>query len=145
MTRVQKESIEQMLDYLMFPTRFTKSYSNVGNSYPPYNIVKASDNSLVLEVAVAGFKEEEVSVVVEDGYLRISGKKTDNSGVEYLYKGIGTRSFERSFALSKDAIVQSADYNDGILSILVEEQIPEEKKSRQIPIKRNVSQSFLTE
>jgi molecular chaperone IbpA len=136
MTKIQKD-IEQMLDLLMFPTRFTKTYTNVGNAYPPYNIVKIAENSLVLEVAVAGFSENEVSVLVEDGYLRISGKKDETAGrakEEYLYKGIGTRSFERSFALSKDAVVQSATYKSGILSVLVEEQIPEEKKPRKIQV-----------
>ncbi len=127
-----------MLDYMLFPTRFAKAYNNTGGvSYPPYNIVKVSDDSLILEVAVAGFNEDEITVLVEDGYLKISGKKSAETNVEYLYKGIGTRSFERSFALSKDAIVESASFEAGILSVLVKEQVPEEKKPRQIPIKKS--------
>jgi molecular chaperone IbpA len=128
---------------MLFPTRFAKAYSNTsGVSYPPYNILKVSDDSLILEVAVAGFNEDEISVLVEDGYLKISGKKSAENGVEYLYKGIGTRSFERSFALSKDAVVESASFEAGILSVLVKEQFPEEKKPRQIPIKK-VEKTFL--
>ena len=128
---------DNIINTLMFPTQFAKNFVNTGAGYPPYNIIKSSENETVLEVAVAGFKEDEVNVVVEDGYLKVSGKKlTNDDGVNYLYKGIGARSFERSFALSKDAKIDNAEYADGILSVFVSFQIPEEKKSKSIPIQR---------
>ena len=144
MTRLDKE-IDELLNAILFPTRYTKNFTNVGPSYPPYNIVKLSDGHMVLEVAVAGFNEDEVTVVVDDGYLKISGKKVDNEEQPlYLYKGIGTRAFEKTFALSKHAKVEEADYVDGILTIHVKEEIPEEKKPKQIPINRS-EKVFLTE
>lgn len=135
MTRIQKE-IDEIINTLLFPTRYSKSFTNVGTTYPPYNIIKISDSETVLEVAVAGFKENEIKVVVENGYLKISGKKENNDTANYLYKGIGTRSFEKSFALSKDTKVERAEYADGILSVFVKYEIPEEKKPKQIPITR---------
>jgi molecular chaperone IbpA len=144
MTTLQKE-IDDIFNSVLFPTRFTKTFSNVGPSYPPYNIVRIDEGHMVLEIAVAGFKEDEVSVVVDDGYLKISGKKVEaDAHAQYLYKGIGTRAFEKTFTLSKHAKVEEAEYVDGILSIHVIEEIPEEKKPKQIPIKRS-EKVFLTE
>jgi molecular chaperone IbpA len=143
MTRIQKE-FDDIINTLLFPTRYTKTFNNVGASYPPYNIIKVSENETVLEVAVAGFKEDEVNVVVEDGYLRISGKKENTDVATYLYKGIGTRAFEKAFALSKDAKVDHAEYDDGILSIFVKYEVPEEKKPKQIPISKG-ERIYLTE
>jgi molecular chaperone IbpA len=143
MTRIQKE-IDDIISTLLFPTRYAKTFNNVGTTYPPYNIIKISEAETVLEVAVAGFKENEVNVVVEDGYLRISGKKENNDIANYLYKGIGTRSFEKSFALSKDSKVDRAEYTDGILSVFVKYEVPEEKKPKQIPISKG-ERIYLTE
>lgn len=143
MTRIQKE-IDDIISTLLFPTRYAKTFNNVGASYPPYNIIKISENETVLEVAVAGFEEEEVNVVVEDGYLRISGKKENTGTATYLYKGIATRAFEKTFALSKDAKVDRAEYAHGILSIFVKYEVPEEKKPKQIPISKG-ERIYLTE
>jgi molecular chaperone IbpA len=144
MTRLQRE-IDSIIDSMLFPTRFTTAYVNSGPSYPPYNIIRLSDTETVLEVAVAGFKEEEVSVVVEDEKLKVSGKKepTETSD-NYIYKGIGTRAFEKTFALPKDTKVTKAEYADGILSIFVHYEVPEEKKPKQIPIHRG-ERLYLTE
>lgn len=134
MTRLEKE-LDEIIT-LMFPTRFAKTFVNSGTTYPPYNIIKASETETVLEVAVAGFKEDEISVIVEDAHLKISGKKELNDAVEYLYKGIGTRSFEKTFTLPKDSKVDTAEYADGILKVFVTYQIPEEKKPKLIPIQK---------
>lgn len=143
MTRLEKE-LDDMINTLMFPTRYAKTFAPTGTSYPPYNILKLNEEVTVLEVAVAGFKEEEISVVVEDGQLKISGKKEVNDSASYIYKGIGTRAFERTFILSKDAKVDKAEYADGILSVFVSYQIPEEKKPKAIPISRG-ERLYLTE
>jgi molecular chaperone IbpA len=144
MTRLQRE-LDSIIDSLLFPTRFTTAYANSGPSYPPYNLIRLSDTETVLEVAIAGFKEEEVSVVVEDEKLKISGKKdAAESSSNYIYKGIGTRAFERTFALSKDTKVTKAEYADGILSVFVHYEVPEEKKPKQIPVQRG-ERLYLTE
>lgn len=144
MAKNLEKEIGDILDLFLFPTRFTQNYTHSGPSYPPYNIIRLSDTETVLEVAVAGFKEDEVKVVVEDEKLRISGKKETNEISNYVYKGIGTRAFERSFALSKDSRVSRAEYADGILSVFVTYEIPEEKKPKEIPISRG-ERIYLTE
>jgi molecular chaperone IbpA len=144
MTRLEKE-INDIFDYLSFPHRLTRTYAHAGSAYPPYNLIRISDTETVLELAVAGFKESEVSVTVEDNKLKIAGKKeTSESSTEYLYKGIGTRSFERSFVLAADSKVSSAHFVDGILSVFVHYELPDEKKPKQIPITRE-ERLYLTE
>lgn len=143
MTRLQRE-LDSIIDSLLFPTRYTTAYANSGPSYPPYNIIRLSDTETVLEVAIAGFKEAEVNVVVEDEQLKISGKKEATDSSNYIHKGIGARAFERTFALSKDTKVTKAEYADGILSIFVHYEVPEEKKPKQIPVQRG-ERVYLTE
>lgn len=143
MTTLQRE-LDSIIDSLLFPSRYTTAYANSGPSYPPYNIIRLSDTETVLEVAIAGFREEEVNVVVEDERLKISGKKESTDSSKYIYKGIGARAFERTFALSKDTKVTKAEYADGILSIFVHYEVPEEKKPRQIPVHRG-ERVYLTE
>jgi molecular chaperone IbpA len=143
MTRLQRE-LDSIIDSLLFPSRNAASYANSGPSYPPYNIIRLSDTETVLEVAIAGFKEDEVSVVVEDEKLKISGKKETTDASNYVYKGIGARAFERTFVLSKDTKVTKAEYADGILSVFVHYEMPEEKKPKQIPVNRG-ERMYLTE
>lgn len=143
MTRIEKE-LNDIIDSMMFPTRYTTSLTKTGASYPPYNIIRTKDGDTVLEVAVAGFKESEVDVTVENGQLKISGKKETETQTNFLYKGIGTRSFEKTFALSTDAKVTGAEYSDGILSVFVTYEIPEERKPKQIPISKG-ERLYLTE
>ncbi len=135
MTRLEKE-LNSIIDSMLFPTRYTKTFANSGTSYPPYNIIRLDETRTVLELAVAGFKDSEISVIVEDEHLKISGKKTESDDINYLYKGIGTRAFERTFALSKDSKIEGAEYVDGILSVFVSYEIPKEKKPKQISITR---------
>lgn len=144
MTRLQKD-IGSIIDSMMFPSRYATTFANSGTTYPPYNIIRLPDSRTVLEIAVAGFKDNEITVTIETGHLKISGTKTETEEtVEYLYKGIGARAFERTFALSKDAKVDAAEYADGILSVFVSYEIPEEKKPKQININRG-NRLYLTE
>jgi molecular chaperone IbpA len=143
MTRLQSE-LDSIIDSLLFPNRYTTAYTNSGPSYPPYNIIRLSESETVLEVAIAGFKEEEVNVVVEDDKLRISGKKEGPDSSHYVHRGIGSRAFERIFTLSKDTKVTKAEYADGILSIFVLYEVPEEKKPKQIPVQQG-KRMYLTE
>jgi molecular chaperone IbpA len=129
------KELENIISAFMFPTPRTRNYVNTGAAYPPYNIVLLDQENTMLEMALAGFKEDELSIVVNDGHLRISGRKEDAfEGPQYIYKGIGTRAFEKLFTLSPTAKVDSAEFVDGILSVRVSHEIPEEKKPKQIPI-----------
>lgn len=135
MTRLEKE-IDDIVHSLLFPARYAKSFVNSGASYPPYNIIRIDEQHAVLEIAVAGFKEAELNIVVEEGVLKVTGRKQDSDNIDYVYKGIGARAFERRFTLSQDARIEKAEYADGILSIFVEYLIPDEKKPNTIPINR---------
>lgn len=133
MTRLEKE-LNSLIDSLLFPSRTATTFNNTGSSYPPYNILRVNEKETVLELAVAGFSENELSVIVEDDKLKISGKKEATDNLNYIYKGIGTRAFERIFTLSRDSKVEYAEYSDGILSVHVSYEIPEEKKPKNIQI-----------
>lgn len=105
-------------------------------TYPPYNIREIDEDTRVLELALAGFSKDEIKVELENRMLTITGEKakTDEE-VKYIHKGIATRKFTKSVALWEYWEVESADFNDGILYIVLKREIPEEKKPRQIKIK----------
>lgn len=113
------------------------------NAYPPYNIIQVSDRETVLEYAVAGFNEKQISVEVENNILKISGSKDTSDIANYLYKGVATRSFEKKFSLNKNSEVTKAEYADGMLSIHIKSSTPEINKSS-IPITRG-QRTYLTE
>ena len=104
------------------------------SNYPPYNIVKVDDDNYHIEIAVAGFGRDELDVELKDGVLSVEGKKEDKDETKYLHKGISARHFRRTFTLSDTIVVRGADFVDGILTIKLENVIPEEKKPRKIAI-----------
>ena len=106
------------------------------SNYPPYNIVKKDDDFYVVEIAVAGFLQAEIDITLEDGVLKVTGEKKSEGedGTVFIHKGIGARDFQRSFTLSDTIVVQGADLSNGILSISLENVIPDEKKPRRIEI-----------
>ena len=108
-------------------------------NYPPHNIVKYSEDNYAIEVAVAGFTKEEISVSVDQDQLSISGIKHrqggDNADVEYLHRGLAARDFEQIFRLAEYMEVKGAEVKDGMLRIDIERIIPEALKPRQIDIK----------
>jgi molecular chaperone IbpA len=110
--------------------------SNSKVAYPPYNVLKYSEDSYALELAVAGFNKDEIDVTVKDGSLIISGEKLQVENDDYfLHRGIATRKFTRSFALGEFMEVEEADMDNGILSVTINRVVPEEKKPKQITIK----------
>jgi molecular chaperone IbpA len=104
-------------------------------SFPPYDLVKIDDDSYKLSLAIAGFSKAEVEISVENGSLIVKGEKTEEASNEVLHKGIATRKFTRTFALGEYMEVDRAEMADGILSVFVERNIPEEKKPKTIKIK----------
>ena len=107
------------------------------STYPPYNIVRISDDHFSIEIAVAGFTEEELDVTVENNQLIVSGNKAIEVTEEkiYLYRGIGLRSFRRNFHLDRHIEVSGAKIENGLLIISLERIIPDELKARKIDIK----------
>ena len=103
-------------------------------NYPPYNVKKVNDDHFVMEFAVAGFSRSELDVSVEKGVLTVKGEKLGHED-EYLYKGIATRKFVRSFTLPEYFEVTEASAFDGILYIDLHNNMPEDMKPKQIEIK----------
>ena len=108
-------------------------------SFPPHNIIKLDDNKYVVEMAVAGFGQDEVDVEIHDGTLIVKGEKKDQTEVDYLYRGIATRSFTKSIRLSESIEVRGAQFKDGILRIALENIIPEHKKPRKIEFSKELN------
>lgn len=106
------------------------------NNYPPYNLIKTAENQYTIEFAVAGFAENDLSVELHENVLRVSGKQEQDepSSVEYIHRGIGRRSFSRTMTLVDNMEVRGATVKNGILSVFVEQIIPEEKKPKRIDI-----------
>lgn len=105
------------------------------SNYPPYNIAKMSENSYVIELAVAGFAESELDVTVHNGTLVVKGETTPkDQEPKYLHRGIAARNFSRSFTLADTVEVVGAQVYNGMLQIRLENIVPEEKKPRKIQI-----------
>jgi len=103
-------------------------------NYPPYNVKKVDSDHFIMEFAVAGFSRGELELSVERGVLTIKGEKLGKDD-EYIYKGIATRKFIRSFSLPEYFEITDASAFDGILYIDLKRNMPDELKPRQIEIK----------
>jgi len=104
-------------------------------AFPPVNVVKTDEYNFIVEVAVAGYKQDEIEITAEKNSLKIKGKKAETDERNYLVKGIAGRQFARQFVLSDTVVVRDAALADGILSVYLENVIPEEQKPRKISIK----------
>jgi len=103
--------------------------------YPPYNIRKDGETKYFIEMAVAGFSEEDLEVELKEGILSVQSKPlNEEDETTYVHRGIAKRTFERNFTLSDDVIVKGCGLINGMLTVELERVIPEEKKSRLIPI-----------
>lgn len=103
-------------------------------NYPPYNIRKTGETAYAIDIAVAGFKRDELDISLEDGVLTVVGAIKAETKDEYIHKGIADRAFTRKFTLADNVLVKYANITDGILSIDLERIIPEEKKAKKIAI-----------
>jgi molecular chaperone IbpA len=106
-------------------------------NFPPFDLIRKGENDYCIELAVAGFKREELDITAQQNVLIVTGRKSDESGEEqsdYIYRGIATRSFERRFALADHIQGRGADMKDGLLSIELKREIPEAMKPKKIDI-----------
>jgi molecular chaperone IbpA len=104
------------------------------DNYPPFDLIQLDDNDYRIDLAVAGFKSEEIDITAQQNVLIVVGKKHDEDGANFIHRGIATRSFERRFALADHIQVRSADLKDGLLSVELVREIPEAMKPRKIGI-----------
>lgn len=110
-------------------------------SYPPFNIEEVGENAYRIELAVAGFSDEELEIEVKDSTLTISGRKLDtDEGRAFLHRGIAQRAFERRFQLADHVIVEGAALKNGLLVVDLKRELPERLKPRKIEIAANGSE-----
>jgi molecular chaperone IbpA len=117
----------------------TASNPGVQSSYPPYNVKKVDEENYLIELAVSGFKKDEITIRKEadnkNALLIVEGSQAEKEDDDYIHKGIGGRNFKRAWNLADTIEVSSAVYVDGILSIALVNVIPESQKPQVIEIK----------
>ena len=116
---------------------FSDSFQGTQN-FPPYNIIKRDEISYDIEMAVAGFSQEDLEIDYADNVLTVSSKEDepfkDSKELEYIHKGIAVRKFTKKFTLAEDVIVKDAAMKNGMLTITMEKIVPEGKRKRTIKI-----------
>ena len=120
-----------------FDRYFNGHFPNTNGNYPPHNIVKYDETHYGIEIAVAGFSKEEITVEVDQDQLTVTGRRLNqaDSRFEYLHRGLAARDFEQTFTLAEYMEVKAAEVKDGMLVIEIERVVPEALKPRQILIK----------
>jgi len=103
--------------------------------YPPYNIERTGEDAYRVEIAVAGFRPDELTIEVKENLLTVQGRKAANDDArKFLHRGLAERNFERRFQLADYVIVNDANLADGLLSISLRRELPEALKPRTIKI-----------
>ena len=124
--------------YKIFNTVLNQPNNLINNkpNYPPHNLIEYEDGKYTITLAVAGISKEDLDVTLEEQNLTISydGKETESNG-KILYRGIANRSFKKIFHLADNIEVNDASVNNGLLTIDLEQNIPDHKKPRQIELK----------
>lgn len=112
---------------------------DTGNTYPPYNVAQIDDDNYRIELAVAGFADDELEIESHQNVLSVTGRKekladNDTDSTTYLHRGIAERGFERRFQLADHVYVTGADIQHGLLIISLKRELPEALKPRKIQI-----------
>jgi molecular chaperone IbpA len=114
-------------------------HSQAKDTYPPHNVVRENEFQYIVELAVAGFTEKDVTIEVKDHILTVTAQREQRREQEkYLHKGISARKFKKSFRLSEYTEVRGAEMKDGILAIGLEVVLPEEKRPQTIQINSHI-------
>jgi len=122
---IQRNSIGMDEWFKRFDTAF-ETHTN----YPPYNLIKESNVDFRLEIALAGYKREDIEVTTEWNKLFVEAKKSGNSDDQYLHQGLAKRAFTRTWTLSDDVEVKDVAYVDGLLTVKLNRVIPEHQKKK---------------
>ena len=113
----------------------TATAETASNGYPPYNIERTDENGYRVDIAVAGFRPEELEIEVKENLLTVTGRKAANDEPRrFLHRGLAERNFERRFQLADYVVVTDANLADGLLSISLKRELPEALKPRRIEI-----------
>ena len=120
--------------------------TEAASGYPPYNIERTGENAYRIEIAVAGFKSEDLTLEVKENLLTVQGRKVANDEAKrYLHRGLAERNFERRFQLADYVVVSDANLADGLLSISLKRELPEALKPRRIEIGAGPAKASLIE
>ena len=122
--KVQKN----MIGFEDWFNEFDQHFANT--NYPPYNTIKVSNHEYRVEVALAGFKKEDLKVYTVEGKLVIEGKKGDGVEQDYVHKGLAQRAFTRTWALPDELVVKEVRFEDGLLLVDIEKIIPEAQQRK---------------
>lgn len=113
----------------------TATAETASNGYPPYNIERTDENGYRVDIAVAGFRPEELEIEVKENLLTVTGRKAANDEPRrFLHRGLAERNFDRRFQLADYVVVTDANLADGLLSISLKRELPEALKPRRIEI-----------
>jgi len=120
----------------MFDTLERRFQNQLTTNYPPFNVVKWTEDSYEIQLAVTGFEKDEIAVEVEQSQLTIRGESKVEGGDEtvYLHRGLATRDFEKTFTLAEHMEVKGAEIKNGMLMIKIIRNLPESAKPRVIDI-----------
>jgi molecular chaperone IbpA len=115
------------------------------NGYPPYNIERTDENAYRVDIAVAGFRPEELNIEVKENLLTVTGRKAANDGADrrFLHRGLAERNFDRRFQLADYVVVTEANLADGLLSIALKRELPEALKPRTVAINSNPTSTLI--
>jgi len=138
MTRVTTLNLPEFHRSILGMDRLMNDFNRLDNSgYPPYNIESIGEDKYQITLALAGFKREDLTITVKEGLLTIEGKKDEieQEGREFIHRGIANRAFQRQWKLAEYVEVVDATMEDGLLFVLLERQVPEEKQPKTIAIR----------
>ena len=118
--------------------------SDSASGYPPYNIETTGENTYRIEIAVAGFKPQDLTIEAKENVLTVQGRKAANDETRrFLHRGLAERNFERRFQLADHVVVTEAQLTDGLLAIALKRELPEQLKPRRIEIKTGAEASLI--
>lgn len=120
--------------FIGFEDLLSKLHGKQVVNFPPYNIYKETETKYGIELAIAGYSRDEITVSLGNGVLEVSGSKKSEDSKKYVHKGISSKSFSRTFTVAETIEVSKAVYEYGVLKLMLENKIPETKKVKTIPI-----------
>jgi len=134
---LQIQSIFNDPFFLGFNDQFVRWESNkkTTSSFPPYNVKKIDEDNYTIELAVAGYSREDIEIKIEKDTLTIKSDKENDDESDFLHRGIAGRNFTQHFTLGEYMVVKSASLVNGMLSIAIERELPDEAKPKTIKIK----------
>ncbi|MGY8706096.1 Hsp20 family protein [Bradyrhizobium sp. 18BD] len=126
---------DRLIDLIEDSVRWTG-----GDNYPPYNIERVAEDHYQIALALAGFTADEVTITAEQNLLTVEGRKSEKGSHQYLYHGISSRPFRRTFNLADYVQVKGASFENGMLKVDLVREVPEAMKPRQIAINAGTDQ-----